>query len=79
MFEGYYHWHCCHITFLGIYNFSKCRNNGNAKYGRLLLPGAFPDKLIPIVDSTDEAVVQSDVSKVFSFIKKRDSNTGVLQ
>lgn len=44
-----------------------------------MLPGAFPDKLIPIVDSTDEAVVQSDVSKVFSFIKKRDSNTGVLQ
>ena len=36
-----------------------------------MLPGAFPDKLVPIVDSTVETVVQSDVSKVCSFIKKR--------
>ena len=32
-----------------------------SKYGRLMLPGAFPDKVTPDVGFTDEAVVQCDV------------------
>ena len=31
------------------------------KYGHLLLPGAFPCKVTPDIDFTDEAVVQCDV------------------
>ena len=31
------------------------------KYGHLILPGAFPDKITPVIDYTDEAVAQCDV------------------
>ena len=31
------------------------------KYGHLMLPEAFPDKVTPDIDFTDEAVVQCDV------------------
>ena len=32
-----------------------------SKYGHLMLPGVFPDKVTTDIDFTDEAVVQSDV------------------
>ena len=35
-----------------------------SKYGRLMLPGVFPGKVIPNIDLTDKAVVQSDVPVV---------------
>ena len=31
-----------------------------SKYRYLILPGAFPDKVAPDIDFTDEAVVQCD-------------------
>ena len=31
-----------------------------SKYEYLMLPGAFPDKVTPYIDFTDESVVQSD-------------------
>ena len=31
-----------------------------SKYGYLMLPGAFPDKITPDFDFTDEVVVQCD-------------------
>ena len=40
-----------------------------AKYGHLMLPGAFPDKLYRDIGFTDKAVVQCDVHVV----KARDS------
>ena len=38
-----------------------------SKCGHLMLPGAFPDKVTPNIDFTDEAVVQCDVpfAKIF--------------
>ena len=38
-------------------NFSKCEIM-ELKYGYLMLPGAFPVKVIPDIDFKDEAVVQ---------------------
>ena len=38
------------------------------KYGYLMLPGAFPDKVIPDIDITDEVVVQCDVPVVHVFL-----------
>ena len=37
------------------------------KYGHLILPGVFPDKITLVIDFTDEAVVQYDfqVIKIF--------------
>ena len=35
-----------------------------AKYGHLMLPGAFPDKWTPDIDFKDDAVVQYDVPVV---------------
>ena len=35
-----------------------------SKYGHLMLPGTFTDKVIPDIDFTDEAVVQFDVPVV---------------
>ena len=35
-----------------------------SKYGHLIPPGAFPDKVTPDIDFTDEAVVQCDVPVV---------------
>ena len=35
-----------------------------SKYGHLMLPGTFTDKVIPDIDFTDEAVVQCDVPVV---------------
>ena len=32
-----------------------------SKYGHLMLPGAFPDKVTPYIDFKDETVVQYDV------------------
>ena len=29
-----------------------------SKYGHLMVPGVFPDKIVPDIDFTDEAVVQ---------------------
>ena len=37
------------------------------KYGHLMLPGTFADKLTPDIDFTDEAVVQCDVPVVKTF------------
>ena len=34
------------------------------KCGHLTLPGAFPDKVTPNIDFTDEAIFQYDVSNV---------------
>ena len=31
-----------------------------SKYGYLMLPGSFPDKVIPDIDFTNEAVLQCD-------------------
>ena len=31
------------------------------KYEHLMLPGAFPDEVTPVIDFTDEAVVQCDI------------------
>ena len=33
-----------------------------SKYGHLMIPGAFPEKVVPNIHFTDEAVVQCDVS-----------------
>ena len=35
-----------------------------SKYGDLMLPGAFPDKVTPDIDFTSEVVVQCDVPVV---------------
>ena len=35
-----------------------------SNYGDLMLPETFPDKVIPRIDFTDEAVVQFDISIV---------------
>ena len=35
-----------------------------SKYGHLMLPGAFLDRVAPDIDLTDEAVVQCDVPVV---------------
>ena len=40
-----------------MYNFSKCKIMVS-KYGYLMLPGAFPCKVIPDIDFKDEVVVQ---------------------
>ena len=55
--EGHDHWHCRHITFSVIYNFSKW---AKSKCWHLILPGVFPDKVTPDIDFTDETVVQCD-------------------
>ena len=34
------------------------------KYGHLILPGVFPDKITPDIDFTDEGVVQCDIPVV---------------
>ena len=39
------------------------------KYGYLMLPGAFPDKVAPDFDFTDEEVVQCDVPVVKYFCR----------
>ena len=38
------------------------------KYGQLMLPGAFPDQITPVIDFTDEAVVYCDVPVVTIFL-----------
>ena len=35
-----------------------------SKYEHLILPGAFPDKVTPFIDTIGEAVVQCDVPVV---------------
>ena len=35
-----------------------------SKYGHLMIPGGFPDKVTPDIDFTDEGVVQYDVTDV---------------
>ena len=35
-----------------------------SKYGHLMLPELFPDKIIAVIGFTDEAVVQCDVTVV---------------
>ena len=32
-----------------------------SKYGHLMLPGTFPEKITPDIDFTDEAIVQCDI------------------
>ena len=39
------------------------------KYGHLLLPGAFPGKVIPAIDFKDEVVVQCVVPVVKIFMQ----------
>ena len=62
-FEGHDRWHCSHITFLG----TKWAELRQAKYGILLLPGTFLDKVTPDNDFADEAVVPCDVPVVKYF------------
>ena len=40
-----------------------------SKYGYLMLPGAFADKVTPDIDFTDEAVVQCDVPVIKIFLQ----------
>ena len=40
-----------------------------SKYGQFMLPGAFPEKVTPDIDFTDEAVVQYDVPVVKMFCR----------
>ena len=44
--------------------FSKLGEIMVSKYGHLMLPGAFLDRVTPDIDLTDEAVVQCDVPVV---------------
>ena len=44
-----------------LFTFSKVSKIMVSKYGHLMLPGAFPDKITPDIDFTDEAVVQCDI------------------
>ena len=39
-----------------------------SKYGHLMLPGAFPRRITPGIDFTNEAVVQYDFSVVKIFL-----------
>ena len=40
------------------------RNNGIEKYGHLMLPGSFQDKVTPDIDFADEAEIQYNVPVV---------------
>ena len=40
-----------------------------SKYGYLMLPGAFTDKVTPNIDFTDEAVAQCDVPVIKIFLQ----------
>ena len=41
-----------------------------SKYGHLMLPGAFPDKVTPDINFTDEVVVQCDVLVIKIFLSE---------
>ena len=56
-FEGHDHWHCCYVTFELFTIFQSGQNNGVEIW-------AFPDKVTPDIDFTDEAVAQCDVPVV---------------
>ena len=58
------YWHCRHIKFWVIYSFSKWAKKWQTKYGDLMLPGTFLDKMTRDINFTDEAVVQCDVPVV---------------
>ena len=47
-------------NFLSNLQFFKVGKTMVSKYEYLMLPGAFPDKVTPYIDFTDESVVQSD-------------------
>ena len=49
--KGHDHWHCHNITFWVM-------DKIMSKYGHLMLPGAFPDKVTLNIDFIDEAVIQ---------------------
>ena len=53
-FEGHDHW--IMITFFHVHFFKV--GEIMSKYGHLMLPGAFPDKVTPDIDFIDEAVIQ---------------------
>ena len=50
--------------FLSHLQFFKVGKIMVSKYGHLMLPGTFTDKITPHIDFTDEAVVQCDVPVV---------------
>ena len=50
--------------FLSHLKFFKVGEIMVSKYGHLMLPGAFPDKVNPDIDFIDEAVVQCDLPVV---------------
>ena len=56
-FEGQNHCHCRH-KFLSHLQFFKVGEIMVSKYWHLMLHGGFPDKVIPNIDFTDEAVLQ---------------------
>ena len=51
-------------NFLSHLQFFKMGEIIASKYGDLMLPETFPDKVIPHIDFTDEAVVQFDIPVV---------------
>ena len=48
-------------NFLSLLQFFKVGETIASKYGDLMLPETFPNKVIPHIDFTDEAVVQFDI------------------
>ena len=50
--------------FLSLLQFFKVGETIASKYGDVMLPETFPDKLILHIDFTDEAVVQFDIPVV---------------
>ena len=49
---------------MNLLQFSELDKLLAVKYGHLMLPGAFLDKVTPDIDFTDEAAVQYDVPAV---------------
>ena len=47
-----------------LFTFFKVGGIAVSKYGHLMPPGVFPDKITPVIDFKDEAVVQCDVTVV---------------
>ena len=61
-FKGHDHWHCGTHKVLNHIQFFKVYEVMAAKYGHLVLPGAFSNKVTTDIDLTDEAVVQCNVA-----------------
>ena len=50
--------------FWDIYNLSKWSKEWQAKYGYLILPGTFPDKVTPDIDFTNEFQCGAPVAEI---------------